>query len=289
MDWPKELVEDLAKRKCVLFLGSGVSMGCIGEDGTTHPLSWADFIKEGIDLIRPEKQAYKDEAEKCLTRLDFLMANEIVKNGLGKDAFISLLKDKFVTPKFSPSKLHEYVFELDARIVITPNFDKIYDTLSSTQSHGTTVIKTHTSDDIIDCIRRDEPLVIKMHGSIDSPSSLIFTKKDYAEAWNRNSKIYHTLEALILTHTFLFLGCGLSDPDITMLLERFNFNYGTARSHLFVIPKEEYSDITLNIISETRNIKFLKYSSVDEHAELEIALSELVKLVEATREKLSIR
>lgn len=33
MDWPKELIESIALRDCVLFLGAGVSMNSSNSDG----------------------------------------------------------------------------------------------------------------------------------------------------------------------------------------------------------------------------------------------------------------
>ncbi|MCL8034387.1 SIR2 family protein, partial [Pseudomonas aeruginosa] len=67
-----------------------------------------------------------------------------------------------------------------------------------------------------------EPLIIKIHGSVDSTDKLIFTRKDYSEARTKYRNFYQIIEALSLTHTFIFIGCGTNDPDIRLLLEDFN-------------------------------------------------------------------
>lgn len=40
--WPDELVEDIAKRKCVLYLGSGISANSQNDEGR-HPATWKSF------------------------------------------------------------------------------------------------------------------------------------------------------------------------------------------------------------------------------------------------------
>ena len=55
------------------------------------------------------------------------MACELVRHSMGRDRFVNFLKKEFVTPRFKESEIHKAIFELDSRIVITPNFDNIYD------------------------------------------------------------------------------------------------------------------------------------------------------------------
>ena len=47
--WPESLIEELAARRCVLFLGSGISATASTEDGI-KPKTWGQFI-EGIKSI----------------------------------------------------------------------------------------------------------------------------------------------------------------------------------------------------------------------------------------------
>lgn len=287
INWPSDIITDLAKRKCVLFLGSGISRQSVGEGGI-HPPTWESLIEEGIKRIDRNKDIYQNEARRQLQAGNPLLAGDILKKALSDDEFRTLFKELLITPRFKPSHLHEKIFELDARIVVTPNFDKIYDTYALHESENTTFVKNPLDGDILDCIRRDEPLIIKMHGSVDSPESLVFTQEDYSKAWNQHNQIYEVLRALIMTHTVLFLGAGLRDPDVAMLLEQFNFNVSHVRSHVFVIPDNEYSDIILNIFSTTRNIQFLTYDPTEGHCQLTESIDNLVELVDRRRQELSM-
>ena len=36
INWPEDVVEDIARRRCVLYLGSGVSANSVNEKGETQ-------------------------------------------------------------------------------------------------------------------------------------------------------------------------------------------------------------------------------------------------------------
>ena len=45
IDWPEYLIEAIARRKSVLFLGSGISANSCNDAGK-HPLTWEAFLSE---------------------------------------------------------------------------------------------------------------------------------------------------------------------------------------------------------------------------------------------------
>lgn len=47
IDWPERLVEDIARRRCVLFLGSGVSANSVNKEGE-RPKTWTEVLKNGV-------------------------------------------------------------------------------------------------------------------------------------------------------------------------------------------------------------------------------------------------
>lgn len=51
MDWPEDLVLELARKKCVLFLGSGISANAVDADGH-HPPTWRQFLEEGKNKVK---------------------------------------------------------------------------------------------------------------------------------------------------------------------------------------------------------------------------------------------
>lgn len=283
MDWPKELIESIALRDCVIFLGAGVSMNSSNSDGN-NPKSWEGFLRCGLNRV--QNTIKKSLIEKEIDKGDYLLACELLKMELGK-GFINLLKDEFVNPQFDVADIHKDIFKLDSRFVITPNFDKIYDSYAVSESHGTVVIKKHTENDIVDSIRRRERIIIKMHGTIDAPNELMFSLKDYAVARTEHAIFYRVIESLLMTKTFIFIGAGINDPDVKLLLENNASMYQTALEHFFIIPKDSLSEDCQKVYSNIYNIKFLHFNKDNNYKELLDSIYDLVGLVDEAKSDIS--
>ena len=130
-------------------------------------------------------------------------------------------------------------------------------------------------------------MILKIHGDISTPDKLIFTKVDYAKARTDHSCFYSIIEALLLTHTFVFIGAGLNDPDITLLLEDYNFKYGFTHKHYFVIPQKELTDVERKIYEDSMGLQFLEYDPKNNHTQLTECIQELNVKVEERRHEIS--
>lgn len=280
--WPKEVVSDIARRRCVVFLGSGISMNSTNADGR-RPKTWLSFLESTLEDINP-----KAHIKKLLKDSDYLTACEVIKRVLGKEEFTRIVREEFLTPAYRPAEIHKQIFALDSRIVATPNFDKIYETYANGEANGSIVVKQHYDVDVISSIRSSQRLILKIHGTIDSPNNLIFTRAEYAEARTKHSTFYEVLEALALTHTFVFLGCGVNDPDIKLLLEDTLFKHNSSRRHVMLLPNKALHNSVVDVIQDTMNLNIIQYSDRDNHAELLDSTKNLVQLVEAERESLKI-
>lgn len=281
INWPNDLISDIARRKSVLVIGAGVSKNSTNHAGL-RPKDWKEFL-----MNASENLVGKAEINRQIKSGDFLTACELIKKELGRDNFNTLIKDEFLNPRFTPADIHQYIYNLDSRIVITPNFDKIYDTYANTTSQGSIIVKKFIDEDIVDCIRRPEPLIIKIHGTVDNTDNLIFTRKDYSEARTKYRNFYSIIEALSLTHTFIFIGCGTNDPDIRLLLEDFTFKFPLSKKHHIIMPKNALNIKVKEIVKETMSLNILEYDSSNHHKLLTDSLAELVSLVETKRQEIA--
>lgn len=289
IEWPEYLVEAIARRKSVLFLGSGISANSCNEDGK-HPLTWEAFLKD-ILIKRAAKLAdQKDVIEQMLKINDYLTACEIMVETLGDNDFGELAANEFRRPGYKPSDIHAAVYRLDSRLVLTPNIDKIYEQYAMNESHSTVVAKSYYEEDIAKYLRTDDFLIIRVHGYVDDVSKIIFTHKQYSEARCKYASFYRILDALMLTHTFIFLGCGISDPDIQLILENMNFLYPGCLPHYFVAPKDTYSREIEQSLLHNRNLELLTYVNSDgTHQQLLSELKELILKVEEKRQEISAK
>ncbi|WP_435928499.1 SIR2 family protein [Dryocola sp. BD613] len=247
-----------------------------------RPKTWASLLQEMLNQIPGNNR----HISRFLKENDYLTACEIIKKKLGKERFVGLLRDEYLTPGYEPAEIHRTIFNLDSRIVISPNFDKIYDTYVNTQTNGATQVKNHYDDDVQSAIKESGRLIIKAHGTIDTPEKLIFTRKEYAEARSKYNGFYEILQALAITHNFIFIGCGVNDPDIRLLLEDTFFKHGSYKSHYFILAKGEVHKDHIEIIEGTMNAKVITYSKNNNHEELTLSLDFLVTKVNEYRDKL---
>ena len=278
--WPQTLISDLARRRTVVFLGSGISRNSRNGKGR-QPKTWIEFLdvlKDDIDPNRHVRSLIKER--------DYLTACEVLKAALGREKFHNALREEFLSPQYDYAPIHETIFKLDSRIVATPNFDKIYETYANHAARSSIVVKHHFDPDIAEAIRNTDRVILKVHGTIDSPERMIFTRKEYAAAREAHRGFYSLLEALALTHTFLFLGCGVNDPDIRLLLEDTFFRYPSSRPHVFVLPGKGLHKSVKTILQESMNLTILTYSPANDHAELGESLTELAELVDSQRDGL---
>lgn len=285
IEWPQIIINDIARRKSVLFLGAGVSMNSLNKFGKRPP-SWKEFLEEAI--LRLKNKDKIKEIKRLIKSNDFLTACEIIKKGLGQPEFCDLMNSQFRDPKFAPADIHKEIFKLDSRIVATSNFDKIYETYANQEAGASITVKVYSDDDITSCLKGDGRMILKVHGSIDNPKDIIFSRSQYAEARTKYNTFYNIFNALVLTHTFLFIGCNIHDPDIRMIFEDVCFKYKCYREHFIVLPKNQISSSMKDILDESMKLKVIEYANDkgDEHKKIYEGIRELVDKVGLQREKI---
>lgn len=283
-DWPNDLVSDIARRTCVLYIGAGVSANSSSANGISPP-TWEAFLRSCLTKINKADCAY---IEQLLSQKDLLSACEVIIDKIGTAEFNNVAQDAFRRPGFKPASIHKTIYNLDARLVITPNVDKIYEQYAQATSCGTIVVKKQTEHDISNFMRSTDRVILKAHGSIDAPNEMIFSKYQYNEARYKYSGFYKLLDSLALTHTYVFIGCGLNDPDIKLTLENYNFGFPRCKPHYFVAADTAINPDLEQGLLKNCNLKVIKYDNSDgKHEKLLPALNDLVALVEDERNKIA--
>jgi hypothetical protein len=287
IQWPSELVSALARRRSVVVLGSGISRQAVNAAGNSPP-TWKEFLSGAVDAITA-KVAIKDAIRRAIRTADYLLACQMVQDAMSDAEFSELLRGAFLSPQFQAAPIHDSIIHLDSRVVATPNFDKIYDTRVNTVQNNSVTVKSYYDSDVAQALRARGRLVLKVHGTIDAPGRTIFTRQEYAKARQQYAAFYSILEALAVTHTFLFLGCGLSDPDTQLLLEDYSWKHQVTAPHYFVLPSDYYSHVSaLNAMAKSLNIRVLTYDPVNNHEALKPGIDDLVQRVDAERQALQI-
>ncbi len=206
INWPQTLIKEIAARRCILFLGAGVSTSSQTSDGL-KPKGWKDFLADATELIKFVDK--KELITKLIEERKYLSALQAIFSTVDPSEYLHFLDENFNNRAFQPSKLHRIILQLDQRLVITTNFDKIYETYCYNISRDGFKIINYDFESLVDEIRSENRLIIKAYGSIDNINKMIFTRTQYHKAKREYSKFYEVLKALFITHTVIFIGCSL--------------------------------------------------------------------------------
>lgn len=283
MNWPSSLITELAHRRCIIFLGSGISAGSLSADNTKSPPTWNILLKKMIDLISNDFDEQKHVIENLISKDKYLEAAEVIYELIPKPDYHKLIRDELDLPKFAPSKIHEIILSLDPKIIITTNYDKIYDNFCTT---GTAVdgynVSKYYEQHLVSNLRSPIRIIIKAHGCVSDPSKIVLTKSQYFQARKDYSNFYKILDALFITHTIIFLGYSLNDPDIQLILENVNITAPSDHPHYFVVGNN-MNNILKKAYKNSYNLEFIEYSA-GEFEELNKGLEELYEKVEELRQ-----
>ena len=183
---PVELQEALKRGECVLFVGAGLSEGLP---------QWKELVAQMADKL----EISPEEDPRLIAEY---YENKYGRKELENKIFSQLKKDVPLTAA------HNLLARLPVKAVITTNYDHLLEkALSSKRFHKIVYGKEAPS------IQQDQLPLVKMHGDIDDPSSIVITKPDYDEyAENHRSLITYLLSFLI-THNFLFVGFSRKDSN----------------------------------------------------------------------------
>ncbi|MCB1462767.1 MAG: SIR2 family protein [Nitratireductor sp.] len=262
-----------------MLIGSGVSANSQDDHGNRPP-TWYEFLEKA----KSELDTCPRYVTQSINSNKYLESCEYLKNLLG-NRWNEIIAESFQSPGYKPAGIHRHIFNLDCRVVASLNFDKIYDAYASAQTQGTYIVKNYYDDDVARVSSGIDRYLLKLHGSIDTPNKLIFSTTDYARARNKYHLFYRVLDALVVTNTFLIIGCGVNDPDIQLIFENYRYSYDL-ENH-FMVQARPVKAPQKELLLNSRGINVLEYSSANYHQELTDSLKELVSLVSDRRDDIA--
>ncbi|MDU1653188.1 MAG: SIR2 family protein [Leclercia adecarboxylata] len=284
IQWPDSLIDELAARRCVIFLGSGASAPAtkLVEDVLVHPPTWAGLLKILLEKCPNDSHGSKENAELLLEKENYLDCAEIIrKSCLPRAEYNRCISQTF--SGYEATEIHKAVESLDQKVVITTNFDCLYENYCRQgQGRDGYAILRYYDGGLIARMRSPTRLIIKAHGCTSEPERTILTKSDFFNARSEHKGFFDALESIFLTHTILFIGYSINDPEIQLILENNIITYPSSNPHYATMPQGSHSSI-LSAFKTTNNIDILEYDSVNNHIELLECLTDLCTQVEERR------
>lgn len=263
-----DLIDDVARRRVVLFVGAGASRWAKPTGGGSFK-DWKQFLDHACKKIANRR--IRGIVTNLVENREYLLASELLKSNLS-DKWLELLTGEFQQAA-DVSRLHGALIGLNPRIIVTTNFDKLIETAWAQASGASypTVI-TEIGSTAFRLFRDDDKYLIKLHGSIDLPQGIVFDTTSYQSSAFSNRYYAEILATLLLTHTFLFVGFSMTDPAVAMIVENAAYRFPSNRPHYIFQSGKSVPEVD-DLWRKLRKLYVLRYPEDNNH----IALAEQIE------------
>ncbi|WP_204081020.1 SIR2 family NAD-dependent protein deacylase [Mycobacterium riyadhense] len=120
---------------------------------------------------------------------------------------------------------HTALVRLDLPLLFTTNYDEL---IEAAYREAGLQLRVSISEEQFRARRAERPPrhLVKLHGSIDQPETIVLTRSDYAAARVERAEMLSFLRSEMAETAFLFLGFSLSDPNFNLLHDDIRLVYG---------------------------------------------------------------
>lgn len=261
MEWPPSLVQEVAERRVVFFVGAGFSKLALRSVNSDLP-AWSELLTQLANAL--ERPIDRKVARDLVKSREYLNAAQIIRDKMAGGDFSAKLREIFLLQGLGTISLYKILAKIDPMIIITTNYDQlieknIEDETIEGRSHNTC---KYNQDFALDDIRSPIRSILKMHGCITEPQNVILDRRSYFRARQKYGSFFNLIESISTINTLIFLGYSLSDPDMQLILENVTLSHPTQHTHYALMPKFTHPSLK-NIFSETYNMRFLEYEAGD--------------------------
>jgi O-acetyl-ADP-ribose deacetylase (regulator of RNase III) len=262
------LVAALRERRCVLFVGAGLSRpaGLRDWNGLLEVLATALGLHPTGDYewLRPLAIRLGLAGEEDFTRvaaaaaelglrapdrtsIDFALdLAQWYVSRFGREALADLVRREFggtgVGDKrhVKPTLAHYYLLSLPVRLVLTTNYDDLVETtLTGLRRDPRVVVEPQ---EVARTALPEQPSVVKFHGDANTGLNIVLTRNDFDGFFDSHPVMASFLEGLLLNQTFLFYGYGLRDPNTRQIYSRIAHLLRGAGRAAFAVSVDAPSD-----------------------------------------------
>ncbi len=171
--------------------------------------------------MKTELRRYCPPAERAELN-QFLRSNDatqiagVFKSNRGTVNYYRFLRSRFRHQEYRCAPLLNLIPRLPVRVIFTTNFDKLLETACRTRGGSEDPVVVIDPNQI-QPLNGHERQIIKLHGDIDHPGSIVLTEQDYVSFEDRCEAIRLMLRAHIAFSTLVLIGFGLKDPHFTRI------------------------------------------------------------------------
>lgn len=237
---PNALVEAVGQRQAVLFAGAGISLPAIGVSGITVRNEIGRKIQNDYPSYDVSSRSLEDVCDEYVAlndriRLVNAIAALIPQNALPLPSHVAAVRA--------------------FRYIVTTNWDLLFEAAyKQINQHYQVLAREEDAPNF----SYDQHNLLKIHGSADSPLTLIATSEDYEIYPDTHRKLLDRIADLLNNNTVLFVGYGLRDEHVRRLLARIRVEKGVWGRRAYAVG---FFDEVRTKLFDKRNIDVLSYEA----------------------------
>ncbi|MBG0787556.1 MAG: SIR2 family protein [Anaerolineaceae bacterium] len=226
-NFPSELIDDVIDGKVVIFAGAGIST----ESSVVFPNTFYESILEETDIEPENGPSFPD------------LMSEFCKKRNGRTLLLQKIKQRLDYIKSFP-ELYRSATQFHRELatvylintIITTNWDDYFES-----ECGAMPIVVAEDFAFWNMPGRK---VFKIHGSVNSFSSIIATREDYEKCYEllTNGLIGSCLKTMLATKTIVYIGFSFRDDDFLRIHNSLSKEMGDIRPCSYIITLDQSSD-----------------------------------------------
>jgi hypothetical protein len=209
-DW-RLISKRIHEERCVPFLGAGASVAQGQERGLPTAFQLASALAQDSDYPGSDKGDLFRVAQY------FQMVNDPYE-------LRSFIRDELKAGDNRPTAVHNTLAALPFRYVLTTNFDKLMEKAfeDARKTPQIALYQLHGDNIELPIATVKDPLVYKLHGTVDKLETMIVTEDDVVDFLScvivGDPPLPPVLKKLFEDNSILFIGYGLKDWNIRVML-----------------------------------------------------------------------
>jgi hypothetical protein len=162
---------------------------------------------------------------------------------------------------------HELIGRISFRAFLTTNYDDFIE--GAALIHRSIRLEKfyeHTIDGVLEAYRQRKPFIIKLHGDLTEPKSIVLGSRAYERILYSNNSYCRCLDTIFATSSVLFLGFGASDPNLEAITSRVAAFDGHTPRHWMLLPEGSIPPLKAKRFRNDKGIKVIQYQRDENHS-----------------------
>lgn len=256
---PGGLLSAIAENCCVALLGAGVTRRCLSKKRVPLP-NWPVLLRDLASWASERNALAPEEVQSILELIDkseFLMVAQEMREKLGDESLSRFVAEVFDPDAIVATRAHELLSVVPFRGFITTNYDNLLERAYVRVNNRHIERVLATDRDRVRHLLDSTPFLLKLHGDLHVPSSIVLAHRDYLRLIV-DVEYQRLLDGFFSSFSLLMVGYGLADLDVVLSLDRLA-HAGISRQHYLLCKRGTRNEVERRRLLHDRNIQVIEY------------------------------